>query len=159
MPTSQGGPLRPQLGHAKNTLKSALESACDTDVDRADTGELIRLEETLAIANEAAKEAVSIRRRLSSEGAEFTSSLTEASPTHRQVEDEHGVRWDIFAVRPSQREGRSAVQERFRDGWLTFDSGGETRRVAPIPADWERLDPKELLRLCAAAETAPRRVR
>jgi hypothetical protein len=151
--------LRPQLGHAKDTLKSALANACGTDVDRANTGELIRLEETLAIANEAAKEAVSIRRRLSSTGAETTDSLTEASPTHRQIDDEHGVHWDVFAVRPAQREGRSAVQERFRDGWLTFDSGEETRRVAPIPADWDRLAPNELLRLCAAAETAPRRVR
>ena len=158
MPSSQGGagPLRPQLGHAQDTLKSALAEACETDVDRADTGELIRLEEALAIANEAAKHAVSIRRRLAS-GRGDPTSLTEPSSAHRQIPDEHGVRWDVFAVRPAQREGRSAVQERFRDGWLTFDSGQETRRLAPIPAEWERLSPQELLRLCAAAEAAPRR--
>jgi hypothetical protein len=159
MSSSQGESLLPQLAHAKDTLKSALANACEADIDRANTGELIRLEETLAIANEAAKEAVSVRRRLSSERAKKLDPSPENAPVHRQIEDDRGVRWDVFAVRPAPREGRSAVQERFRDGWLTFDSGVETRRVAPIPTEWELFREDELLRLCAAAETAPRRVR
>jgi hypothetical protein len=158
MPASPNEPLLPQLVHAKNTLKSALANACDADIDRANTGELIRIEQTLAIANEAAKHAVSVRRRLSSQRAANDDPGT-ANSGHRQIEDDRGVRWDVFAVRPSQHEGRSPVQERFRDGWLTFDSGVETRRVAPIPVEWELLGPDELLRLCAAAETALRRVR
>jgi hypothetical protein len=158
MPASPNEPLLPQLAHAKSTLKSALANACDADIDRANTGELIRIEQTLAIANEAAKQAVSVRRRLSSERAAHADPAG-ANSGHRQVEDDRGIRWDVFAVRPTQREGRSPVQERFRDGWLTFDSGVETRRVAPIPIEWELLGSHELLRLCAAAEPAPRRVR
>jgi hypothetical protein len=159
MSSPQGEPLLPQLAHAKDTLKSALANACEADIERANTGELIRLEETLAIANEAAKEAVSVRRRLSSERAGASEAANDVPPAHREIEDEQGVRWDVFAVRPAQREGKSGVQERFRDGWLTFDSGEQTRRVAPIPPGWELLQVDELLRLCAAAETAPRRVR
>jgi hypothetical protein len=56
--------LQPALQRAQQTLKSALEEACRADVDHLNTGELIRVEETLAIANEAAKEAVTVRRRL-----------------------------------------------------------------------------------------------
>ena len=69
MTSTPNEPLLPQLAHAKDTLKSALANACETDIDRANTGELIRIEETLAIANEAAKEAVSVRRLLASERA------------------------------------------------------------------------------------------
>src|SRR3954468_16900588 len=45
--------------HARTNLKHALDEACRADISRADTGELIRVEEVLAIANEAAKEAIS----------------------------------------------------------------------------------------------------
>jgi len=157
MPSSQGEPLRPRLARAKNTLKSALADACEADIDAADADELTRIEKTLAIANAAAKEAAAVRRRLSSKKAETTSSAPEL-PVHRQIEDQQRVSWDVFAVRPAVGSGRSTVRELFREGWLTFDSGVETRRAAPIPAGWESLPADELLRLCAAAETAPRRV-
>jgi hypothetical protein len=61
---SDPAPLQPTLERAESRLKSALDEACQTDVERVNTGELIRVEEVLAIANEAAKEAVSVRRRL-----------------------------------------------------------------------------------------------
>jgi hypothetical protein len=55
MSSDEARALEPTLERAKTTLKTALEKACSTDLDRADTGELIRIEEVLAIANEAAK--------------------------------------------------------------------------------------------------------
>ena len=48
-PESEG--LRPKLERAQDTLRTALDSACNADLNDADTGELIRLEEVLAIAN------------------------------------------------------------------------------------------------------------
>lgn len=58
-------PLRPQLHHVEEKLQDSLDEVCDAPpVGQVNTGELIKMEESLAIAVEAAKEAVSIRRRL-----------------------------------------------------------------------------------------------
>jgi len=60
-----GLPLRPQLDRLEDKIEESLDEVCDeTNVKNANTGELIKIEETLAIAAEAAKEAVSLRRRL-----------------------------------------------------------------------------------------------
>ena len=58
-------PLRPQLHRVQETLQDSLDEVCDAPpVGQVNTGELIKMEESLAIAVEAAKEAVSIRRKL-----------------------------------------------------------------------------------------------
>jgi len=58
-------PLRPQLARLEDQLEKSLDEVCvSPSVKQVNTGELIRIEETLAIAAEAAKEAVSLRRRL-----------------------------------------------------------------------------------------------
>ena len=58
-------PLRPQLDRLENKIEQSLDEVCAApSVKDVDTGELIKIEETLAIAAEAAKEAVSLRRRL-----------------------------------------------------------------------------------------------
>jgi hypothetical protein len=68
-PTSQDPtPLQPALQDAERLLRESLGQVCSTDPTRADTGEMIRLDEMLAIAGEAAKRAVSIRRRMRQEG-------------------------------------------------------------------------------------------
>jgi hypothetical protein len=56
-------PLEPRLAEAQQTLDRALDEACGVDVSKANTGEMIRIEETLAIAAAAAKEVVSVRLR------------------------------------------------------------------------------------------------
>jgi len=48
------------------------------------------------------------------------------------------------------------VRERFRDGWLTFDCGTETRRIAPVPQAWREKSDLELIALLGAAERAAR---
>jgi hypothetical protein len=53
--------LEPKLAQAQQALDSALEEACGVDVRKVNTGEMIRIEETLALAAEAAKEVVSVR--------------------------------------------------------------------------------------------------
>jgi hypothetical protein len=58
-------PLRPQLERLENNIEKSLGEVCAAPpVKDVNTGELIKIEETLAIVAEAAKEAVSLRRRL-----------------------------------------------------------------------------------------------
>jgi hypothetical protein len=64
MSSNSSDPLQPALDDAKATLQEALDSACNADIERLDTGELIRIEEVLAIANDAAKRVVSVKRRM-----------------------------------------------------------------------------------------------
>lgn len=66
MPLSaENDPLRPMLREAEADLTQRLEEACSVrDVKDESTGELMRLEETLLEAARAAKQAVSVRRRL-----------------------------------------------------------------------------------------------
>ena len=64
-------PLRPTLAQTELQLQSALEEVCeDMDVGQTATDELIRIEETLAIASEAAKQAISIRQRIDADHQE-----------------------------------------------------------------------------------------
>ena len=56
--------LEPRLRAAEESLGATLEEVCaDQSPDQMNTGELIRVEESLAIAAEAAKEAVTLRRK------------------------------------------------------------------------------------------------
>lgn len=149
--------LRPKLQRAQETLQLALDEACAADLRDADTGELIRLEEVLAIANEAAKQAVSVRRRLARERQPAGDATRGA---HREIEDERGVRWLVFAVFPSTvTTERAPLPEPYAKGWLAFDSGLETRRIAPIPENWTALSDAELVALCDNAQVSPRRKR
>ena len=56
-------PLDVRLEQVTASLKASLDEVCGTDVQRLDTSESVRIEEVLAIASEAAKEVVSIRRK------------------------------------------------------------------------------------------------
>lgn len=58
-------PLRPSLMASEERLQEALEEVCaETEIPEATTDELILIEETLEIAHEEAKRAVSLRRRI-----------------------------------------------------------------------------------------------
>ena len=66
-------PLRPQLERLQDNIERSLGEVCAAPpVKDADTGELIKIEETLAIVAEAAKEAVSLRRRMRKDREEST---------------------------------------------------------------------------------------
>ena len=61
-------PLRQDLVVTQNQLQNALEEVCeDVTIAAAPTQELIRIEETLSFAVEAAKQAISLRQRLDAE--------------------------------------------------------------------------------------------
>jgi hypothetical protein len=148
-------PFRPHLDEAKDRLKTALDEACAADVDDADTGELIRVEEVLAIANEAAKEAISVKRRLRTKSSPQADHGA-VQPLSREVQNAQGVRLTVLAVRPSPTHGRANLPQRFQTGWLSFDMGRETRRIAPIPDAWESMSDEQLLALWDKAEVARR---
>jgi len=58
-------PLRPQLNRLEDQIEKSLDEVCASpSVKSVNTGELIKIEETLAIVAGAAKEAVSLRRRM-----------------------------------------------------------------------------------------------
>ena len=65
MSTNSNDQLRPRLHQLESEIQKGLDDVCETEeVKDLDTGELIRVEETLSIAADAAKEAVSLRRRM-----------------------------------------------------------------------------------------------
>jgi hypothetical protein len=73
--------LRPKLHDVERQLDESLDEVCDAPAaSKLDTGELIRVEETLAVAAEAAKEAVSLRRRLRADREADRSRDRESSP-------------------------------------------------------------------------------
>lgn len=78
MAADETDPVRGKLEQAEHRLQAALGEVCedlsDSGVRKPDTGELIRIDETLAVASEAAKQAISLRRRLKSDGRKGRSS-------------------------------------------------------------------------------------
>lgn len=57
--------LAPKLDELEEHLETVREEICDVShVSELNTGEMIRVEETLAIAAESAKEIISMRRRM-----------------------------------------------------------------------------------------------
>jgi hypothetical protein len=160
-----------ELRQATETLQSALADACSSKLDGANTGELIRVEEVLAIANEAAKTAVSIRRRRRRDSAAESAApsragrgraakrpLPEPGATHREFVDAAGLRWDAFAVHPSAEiSSRARLPDPYRSGWLSFASGEERRRLSPVPDDWMAMSDDSLRELCERAERVPQR--
>jgi hypothetical protein len=63
-------PLHAQLANVEGRLETTLEEVCDEiSISEAETSELIRVEEALAYANEVAKQAISLRRRIDADDA------------------------------------------------------------------------------------------
>ncbi len=161
--------LVPELRDAEITLEHALAEACAAPpASKADTGELINVEEVLQNAGEAAKRANSLpppRRADRTQRAErWAMGDAEAAAslraTHRTFTDARGTWWDVFAVYPESRQPvHSPLRGTFQQGWLCFDSGAEKRRLSPIPEDWRTVSDAELERLAEGAEVASRRGR
>jgi hypothetical protein len=153
--------LQPQLDHAQQRLEKALSDACGVDLQKVDTGELLRIEQMLANASRAAKDAVTVRLKLRAERKRQAPPAPETEPkiTQRIFDDIRGKRWRVYAVTPSHPSPeRVALPAPFREGWLSFESIDETRRVAPVPVGWEELTIDELRQLCHKAPSTPRRI-
>jgi hypothetical protein len=65
MAANQNDPLRPLLIDSEQELQVRVQEVCrEPRVSKETTAELIRLEETLTMAAEAAKQTISLRRRI-----------------------------------------------------------------------------------------------
>ncbi|MDQ3997946.1 MAG: hypothetical protein M3303_13125 [Gemmatimonadota bacterium] len=167
METDPTDPLVPELREAERMLETTLEEACATPpASKADTGELIHVDELLELASDAAKRAISLRRRRGADRtqrAERTSmgdveAAASADATHRTFVDARGVQWDVFAVYPEARLSvHSQLKGTYPQGWLCFDSASEKRRLSPIPQDWQTMSDEQLRQLAEQAEAAASR--
>src|SRR5688572_24115949 len=153
--------MQPELSEAQQVLANALEEACRADLDNLDTGELIKIDEALAVASKAAKDAVSMRLRMRSERDNSQSQQAREGGrpdvpfAHRVFDDVRGKRWHVFAVQnQAGMEGRRTLPDAFRQGWLVFESSDELRRLAPIPEKWEDLSIDEMRVLCTKAASS-----
>jgi hypothetical protein len=76
-----------KLEKAEHRLAAALGEVCDdstvTGVAKPDTGELIRIDETLALAGEAAKQAISLRRQRRKKPKKPTAKERQERPSER----------------------------------------------------------------------------
>ncbi|MGH7638765.1 MAG: hypothetical protein ACREOK_14040 [Gemmatimonadaceae bacterium] len=154
MPAEKTPPLRPRLEEARKALDDALEEACEIDVGGADLSDVMRLEEQLTVAREAASNVIAALRRLGPERSELNES---AGDTHRVFVDDRGVRWDAFAVHPSRPRGRETLPPPYDTGWLAIQCPEGVRRVTPIPEGWRECSRDEFCRLLENAAVTPRR--
>lgn len=77
----------------------------------------------------------------------------------REFVDADGLPWTAWDTRPTAEthSGRPlSIPDRYTDGWLTFKSESETRRVSPIPSGWNEVPEPELLFMLARAEVVPK---
>ncbi|MGH7618995.1 MAG: hypothetical protein ACREPM_17380 [Gemmatimonadaceae bacterium] len=94
--------------------------------------------------------------------------------SHREFRDETGRAWEVWDVRPSisaaptqsgveggnlaalelqiRRHARFHLPAEFENGWLAFQSNGESRRLAPIPQSWISLGDRDLAVLVRSAQ-------
>ena len=146
------------LKDAQAELAKHLDEACaHDDVEDVSTAQLMRLEESLTEAAAAAKQAVSIRRRLgtrhgpSDPSKTSTEKETGDTPVNqrpaverrgddastdqtsavREFRDARGVLWRVWAVTPSLTQSDRPQSYRlgeYSDGWLAFESDDGSQR-------------------------------
>lgn len=75
---------------------------------------------------------------------------------YREITDQEGRAWRVWDTYPGRFGRAGIVSDVLATGWLTFESPGEKRRLAPVPEGWEDQDPGGLLLLLAEAECTGR---
>jgi hypothetical protein len=88
-------------------------------------------------------------------GLLLESPLPEARNTMaiREFTDSAGIAWRVWSTTP--RAG-AVYDESHKAGWLTFESAGVRKRLAPIPRGWEEATSERLELMCRAAEVVRR---
>ncbi len=74
----------------------------------------------------------------------------------RTFQDRDGIRWLVWEVFPGEQldgpvNGAPLLPRELADGWLTFESEGEKRRLYPIPPRWKEYPDDALDTLCRTA--------
>ncbi|HEU5184576.1 MAG TPA: hypothetical protein VFU01_08400 [Gemmatimonadaceae bacterium] len=70
---------------------------------------------------------------------------------YREFEDDAGRIWRVWDTRPVSANALRSVSPTFAEGWLTFESDTERRRLAPIPTEWEAASPDLMVNWCGRA--------
>ena len=76
----------------------------------------------------------------------------------RDIVDERGVKWRVWAVQRSSIHPKTAAEDFLGDygeGWLCFESTNERRRLARFPQDWDKMADKALCGLLTKAAVVP----
>jgi len=73
---------------------------------------------------------------------------------YREFVDSAKVLWRAWATYPTVGK---VLSKGFENGWLTFESQSECRRLAPIPSGWEDFPDAKLLLLLKAATAAKKK--
>lgn len=82
--------------------------------------------------------------------------ITSSRMAYIEFTDRAGRVWRVWHTRPLGAEIITTLPDDWKEGWLTFESGDEKRRLAPVPEGWERLRAERLELLCRVAKpTAP----
>jgi len=74
----------------------------------------------------------------------------------REFVDSQGRAWRVWNTVPSER---SALAAGYAEGWLTFETESDLRRLTPIPMGWELMPDESLEALCTRAVAVVRRTR
>jgi hypothetical protein len=67
----------------------------------------------------------------------------------REFTDSAGIKWRVWATTP---QAGVMYGEGLKAGWLTFESAGTRKRLAPIPRGWEDVSTERLELMCRVAE-------
>lgn len=111
-----------------------------------------------------------------------TGARGEAMMPERQFFDRNGRSWQVWEVCPDvverrlsgehatfselpagkerrrgERRVRLRVPDPLRHGWLAFETDGQRRRLAPVPAEWRALTDAQLARLLDTARVVESR--
>jgi hypothetical protein len=73
---------------------------------------------------------------------------------YAEFTDRTGRSWRVWHTLPRLAGVLTALPHDWKQGWLTFESGDDKRRLAPFPAEWETLPASRLELLCRMAEPA-----
>ncbi len=85
----------------------------------------------------------------------------------RVLVDENGVRWEVRLIIPTTPnrpfEGKvlrhsGAYPRALENGWLSFESPTEKRRLAPAPEGWDSASDEELAAFLKRAVSVPKRL-
>jgi hypothetical protein len=172
--------VEPALRRAEVDLAHHLDEACEEaekDFSQESLDELLRLEDELLAAADAARKAVRLRQNLgerpskdveraaSASAAQSETSAEEPPPCRvREFRDRTGREWRVWQVIPGST-GRAANPARYLGeyvkGWLAFEllHGDVRKRLPSVPSDWLQMSDEELDRLLPQAVEVRRRPR
>ena len=71
---------------------------------------------------------------------------------YTEFTDRAGRCWRVWYTLPKLADALTILPQEWKEGWLTFESEGEKRRLAPVPSGWERLSPERLELLSRMAQ-------